>query len=180
MSQSLVELTFTLAAHYHRGFPLTAAVERMARNYLAQEVHDPVLRDKLTPHYALGCKRPSFHNEYLATFNRDNVALETTPIERITESGIVHRETATEHPIDVLVLATGFKVFDPGNMPAYPVSGREGLDLQTSGTRTATRPTRASASRASRTTSRCSAPTATTARPTSTSSRPRRATSCAA
>ncbi len=30
----------------------------------------------------------------------------------------------------MLVLATGFKVFDAGNMPAYPVSGREGLDLQ--------------------------------------------------
>jgi cation diffusion facilitator CzcD-associated flavoprotein CzcO len=130
VSQSLVEVTFTLAAHYHRGFPLTSAVERMARNYLAQEVHDPVLRDKLTPRYAVGCKRPTFHNEYLATFNRDDVALETTPIERIAESGIV-TENGTEHPIDVLVLATGFKVFDAGNMPAYPVSGREGLDLQT-------------------------------------------------
>ena len=39
-------------------------------------------------------------------------------------------EDGTEHPIDVLVLATGFKVFDAGNMPAYPVSGRQGIDLQ--------------------------------------------------
>ncbi len=129
LTQALVEMTFPLAVHYHRGYPLTAAIERMARNYLAKEVPDPVLRDKLTPRYALGCKRPSFHNEYLATFNRDDVALETTPIERITEGGVV-TENGTEHPIDVLVLATGFKVFDAGNMPAYPVSGRQGIDLQ--------------------------------------------------
>ena len=38
-------------------------------------------------------------------------------------------EDGSEHPIDVLVLATGFKVFDPGNMPAFPVTGRDGLDL---------------------------------------------------
>ena len=129
LSQTLVELTFTVAAHYHRGFPLTSAVEGRARKYLEQEVHNPVLRDKLTPRYALGCKRPTFHNTYLSTFNRDDVTLETTPIERITESGVVTQD-GTEHEIDVLVLATGFKVFDPGNMPAYPVRGRGGLDLQ--------------------------------------------------
>jgi cation diffusion facilitator CzcD-associated flavoprotein CzcO len=129
LTQALVEVTFPLAVHYHRGYPLTAAIERMARNYLAKEVHDPVVRDKLTPRYALGCKRPSFHNEYLATFNRDDVELETTPIERITESGVV-TEDGSEHPIDVLVLATGFKVFERGNMPAYPVCGRQGIDLQ--------------------------------------------------
>jgi cation diffusion facilitator CzcD-associated flavoprotein CzcO len=39
-------------------------------------------------------------------------------------------EDGSEHPIDVLVLATGFKVFERGNMPAYPVCGREGIDLQ--------------------------------------------------
>jgi cation diffusion facilitator CzcD-associated flavoprotein CzcO len=129
LTQALVEVTFPLAVHYHRGYPLTAAIERMARNYLAKEVHDPLVRDKLTPRYALGCKRPSFHNEYLATFNRDDVELETTPIERITESGVV-TEDGSEHPIDVLVLATGFKVFERGNMPAYPVCGRQGIDLQ--------------------------------------------------
>ncbi len=44
--------------------------------------------------YGLGCKRPSFHNEYLSTFNRPNVLLETDPIERITATGIRHREQA--------------------------------------------------------------------------------------
>jgi cyclohexanone monooxygenase len=129
LSQTLVEVTFPLAVHYHRGYPFTALGERVARNYLEQEVPDPVLRDKLTPRYALGCKRPSFHNEYLSTFNRDDVLLETTPIERITAEAVV-TAAGEEHALDVLVLATGFKVFDPGNLPAYPVTGRGGRDLQ--------------------------------------------------
>ncbi len=128
VSQSLVELTFPLAAHYHRGYPLTRIIEKLAMKYLADEVDDPETRDKLTPRYALGCKRPSFHNEYLRTFNRDDVALETTPIQRITATGVVTTD-GVEHPVDVLVTATGFKVFDPGNMPAYPVAGRGGADL---------------------------------------------------
>src|SRR5262249_10379967 len=77
-SQTLVELTFPIAAHYHRTLPVARMVEKQARAYLAQEVRDPVVRDKLTPRYPLGCKRPGFHNEYLATFNRDNVHLETS------------------------------------------------------------------------------------------------------
>ena len=129
LAQTLVELTFPLAAHYHRGYPITSATEKLAKRYLEQQVHDPVLRDKLTPRYALGCKRPSFHNEYLSSFNRDDVTLETTPIKRINAHSITTTD-GTEHPVDVLVLATGFKVFDPGNLPPYPVKGRGGADLE--------------------------------------------------
>ena len=84
---------------------------------MRKQVDDRELADRLTPRYPLGCKRPSFHNTYLATFNRPNVTLETTPIEGIT-------------PGDVLVLATGFRVFDRGNFPKYPVTGRGGRDLE--------------------------------------------------
>ena len=85
LSQSLVELDVPAR---RRTTTAACPLARLGRAQApaptcAQEVHDPVLRDKLTPRYALGCKRPSFHNEYLATFNRDNVDLETTPIERI-------------------------------------------------------------------------------------------------
>jgi cation diffusion facilitator CzcD-associated flavoprotein CzcO len=129
VSQTFVEMAFPLAAHYHRTLPLASMFESSARSYLRKQVYDPEVRDKLTPRYALGCKRPSFHNEYLATFNRSNVMLETDPIARITTDGI-ETETGTAHDVDVLVLATGFKVFDPGNVPKYPVTGREGVDLE--------------------------------------------------
>jgi cation diffusion facilitator CzcD-associated flavoprotein CzcO len=128
-SQSLVELSFPIAAHYHRTLPVAGLVEKQARAFLEAEVKDPVIREKLTPRYPLGCKRPSFHNEYLATFNRPDVHLETTPIERITSDAVVTTDGALRE-IDALILATGFKVFDSGNMPAYPVTGAGGADLE--------------------------------------------------
>jgi cyclohexanone monooxygenase len=129
LSQALVELMFPIAAHYHRRLPIATLFESQARKYLHDQVRDPGLAAKLTPKYAMGCKRPSFHNDYLATFNRDNVTLVTEPIDRITAGGVV-TEDGTEHEVDVLVLATGFKVFDPGNFPKYPVAGRGGVDLE--------------------------------------------------
>ncbi|UJA22048.1 NAD(P)/FAD-dependent oxidoreductase [Thermoleophilia bacterium SCSIO 60948] len=128
-SQAFVEVTFPFAAHFHATVPLASVFERFARRYVRKQVDDPALVEKLTPRYAIGCKRPSFHNSYLATFNRPDVALETTPIERITPRGVVCAD-GTEHPVDVLVLATGFKVFDRGNFPKYPVAGRGGEDLE--------------------------------------------------
>ena len=92
-----------------------------ARAYLRQQVDDPVVRDKLTPRYAVGCKRPGFHNTYLSTFNRDNVELVTEPIDKITGSGVATADGDT-HEVDVLILATGFKVMDV-DVLTYPVTG---------------------------------------------------------
>lgn len=115
LSQAYVEVTFPLAAQYHSVLPLSGGAERMGLSYLRREVRDPVLREKLTPRYAVGCKRPAFHNSYLSTFNRDNVDLVTEPIDRITPTGVCTTGTSGEgvaHDVDVLVLATGFKVMD--------------------------------------------------------------------
>ena len=87
-----------------------------------------MVRDKLTPRYDLGCKRPSFSNEYLATFNRDNVSLETASIVEIGPTA-VRTQDGGDHPLDVLILATGFKVFEAGNAPPFPVHGRGELEL---------------------------------------------------
>lgn len=127
-SQTFVELTFPLAAHFHGKLPLSTHGERSGRAYLRRAVRDPRVRAKLTPQYALGCKRPSFSNTYLQAFNRDNVLLETAPIEAITPSG-VRCVGGSVHPAEVLILATGFKVFEKGNMPPFPVRGAAGADL---------------------------------------------------
>ncbi|HET7052343.1 MAG TPA: NAD(P)/FAD-dependent oxidoreductase [Solirubrobacterales bacterium] len=127
LSQAYVELIFPIAAHYPRPLRLASIGERQALKGLRSQVRDPVVREKLTPSYGLGCKRVSFSNEYLPTFNRDNVYLETSPIERFTAGSV--RTAEAEHEIDVLILATGFKVFEQGNFPPYPVAGRGGVDL---------------------------------------------------
>ncbi|MFE9788508.1 flavin-containing monooxygenase [Nocardia salmonicida] len=130
VSQTYVEFTFPLAAHYHSSLPTAAIGERAGLAHLRRQVKDPAVRAALTPKYALGCKRPSFSNDYLSTFNRSNVTLETDPISEITATGVRTAEGA-EHPADVLILATGFKVMESGNMPTYDLRGVDGRDLET-------------------------------------------------
>ncbi|MGW0158607.1 flavin-containing monooxygenase [Mycobacterium sp. NPDC003323] len=125
LSQTYVEVTFPLTAQYHCVFPLSGSARRLGLNYLRREVADPELRERLTPRYAVGCKRPAFHNGYLSTFNRDNVHLITEPIDHIEPAGVVTADGVT-HQIDVLVLATGFKVMDvdSGTFPLIGLGGQ--------------------------------------------------------
>ena len=82
------------------------------------------------------CKRPCFHDDYLPTFNRENVTLVDTDgqgVERLTASGVV--ANGKEHPIDCLVLATGFRspfagAGDPAAKSNIAVEGRDGKTLQ--------------------------------------------------
>ena len=134
----LSDFIFTAGVVYHTRLPfLVRGIEQVCRRHLANQVKDRELREKLTPAYAFGCKRPSFSNTYLSTFNRDDVDLVTDPIARITEHGIV-TETPdprtgelreTEHAVDTLVLATGFNILQLGAMPAFPVVGLGGVEL---------------------------------------------------
>lgn len=95
------------------------------------QVRDRELRRQLTPDYDFGCKRPAVSNRYLRTFTRDHVDLVTDPIDRITATG-VRTADGRERPVDVLILATGFRLAtDPENFRRTPVRGRDGFDLAT-------------------------------------------------
>lgn len=132
LSQAYVEFTFPLAAQYFTVNPLAQRMDAEERAYLRKQVADPAVRDKLTPRYAVGCKRPGFHNTYLSTFNRENVDLVTEPIDKITGSGVATAD-GNLHEVDVLILATGFKVFsaldDNPSAPTFPVTGPGGRSL---------------------------------------------------
>ena len=74
-------------------------------------VHDPAAAEALKPWFSLYCKRPCFHDEYLQSFNRDNVHLVDTAgrgVERITPAGVI--VAGVEYPLDCLIFATGFEV----------------------------------------------------------------------
>jgi len=95
------------------------------------QIRDPEVRRRLIPNYEIGCKRPSVSNTYLRTFNRPNVRLISEAIERITSNG-VRTTDGSERRVDVLVLATGFRMAtDPENYRENPVRGRDGFDLAT-------------------------------------------------
>ena len=67
-----------MVVHYERMPFVVRAVERSNRRFVGASVRDPELREKLTPDYDFGCKRPSVSNTYLAAFNRSNVSLSPT------------------------------------------------------------------------------------------------------
>jgi cyclohexanone monooxygenase len=74
-------------------------------------VTDKATAEALKPWYGVLCKRPTFHDQYLQTFNRPNVTLVDTQgagVERITERGIV--ANGTEYPLDCIIYSTGFDV----------------------------------------------------------------------
>jgi cation diffusion facilitator CzcD-associated flavoprotein CzcO len=122
-------VAFRIGGIYARqlGF-IRRATERYARAHIRRQVRDPALQRALTPAYGFGCKRPVISNDYLATFNRPNVSLVCDTIERITPEGI-RTADGKLHEVDVIVLATGFKVFELGNAPPYPIHGVGGVEL---------------------------------------------------
>lgn len=127
LSQAFVEFTFPLAANYFTINPFARNMDEAGRAYLRAQVRDPDLREKLTPRYAVGCKRPGFHNTYLSTFNRDNVDLITEPIARITRTGVTTAD-GESHGVDVLILATGFVMMD-ADAATYTITGPDGQSL---------------------------------------------------
>jgi cation diffusion facilitator CzcD-associated flavoprotein CzcO len=128
VNTALLEALMVFAVlRYRRMSFLNRGAALAARRHLRKQVPDPELRRKLTPDYSFGCKRPTFSNDYYPTFTRPDVTLETTPIERITPTGIVTADGG-ETQVDVLVLATGYDMWQQ-NFPAIPVVGRDGKDL---------------------------------------------------
>lgn len=94
-------------------------------------VTDPATAEALKPWYGYFCKRPCFHDDYLQSFNRDNVTLVDTRgkgVERITSDGVV--VAGKEHSIDCLIFATGFEVgTDYSRRTGFEIVGRDGVTI---------------------------------------------------
>lgn len=86
-------------------------IKRLAEKHLEKSVKAADLRQKLTPGYTIGCKRRVVSDDYLSTFNKPNVHLVTSPINRV-ESGGIRDDQGHLHEADVIIEATGFKPFD--------------------------------------------------------------------
>ena len=102
-------------------------------------VEDPETAAALKPYYPYGCKRPTFHDEYLPAFNLPHVHLvDTAPVgvNKINERGVVH--DGKEYPLDVLIYATGFQWMATSSFNM--ITGRGGKTLkekwETEGTKT--------------------------------------------
>ncbi|MYH14494.1 MAG: NAD(P)/FAD-dependent oxidoreductase [Gammaproteobacteria bacterium] len=105
-------------------------VADFVRGKIREIVRDPATADKLMPDHYVATKRPVLDNGYFEAYNRENVTLvdlREDPIERITPSGVC---TATGvHPLDMLVLATGFDAISGTFLRLNP-KGRAGMSLK--------------------------------------------------
>ena len=82
------------------------------RSLVDETVKDPKVAEKLKAYYNQFCKRPTFNDHYLGTFNRENVELvdvsSTRGVEEITERGIV--ANGQEYEVDCIIYASGFEI----------------------------------------------------------------------
>lgn len=102
--------------------PARKAAEANIRKAIA----DPELRAKVTPQFAIGCKRILRSNTYYPALAADNTELVTDRIVKITGDAVVTAD-GVERPVDVLVVATGFWTTE---LPvAEHVTGRAGRTL---------------------------------------------------
>ncbi|UGT56106.1 flavin-containing monooxygenase [Nocardia asteroides] len=110
------------------------AANETAREFWEEKVRaviaDPRVADLLIPRdHPIGTKRICTDTNYYQTYNRDNVELvdlRATPISRIDADGV--HTTDTHHPIDTLVLATGFDAMT-GSVSKMNIVGRGGQTL---------------------------------------------------
>jgi cation diffusion facilitator CzcD-associated flavoprotein CzcO len=101
-------------------------VEKLARKHIADQVGDPELRRRVTPDYAIGCKRILPSNKWYPALGAGNVELVTDGIAEVRPEGYVTAD-GTLHEVDTLIFATGFYVTD---IPlANIVTGRDGRRL---------------------------------------------------
>ena len=132
---ALVGLRDALNANFVQGFanavvdaesPALTRLQELGRANLEEHVADPDLREKLRPHYRAGCKRLIISPNFYDAIQRPNARLVTERIDRV-EAGGVRTVDGLLHELDVLALATGFRV-DRFLRP-IEVVGRDGVRL---------------------------------------------------
>ncbi len=102
------------------------------RGRVDDTVADSGTAEALKPWYRQFCKRPTFNDEYLDTFNRDNVELidvsDSKGVERITENGVV--ANGVEYEVDCIIYATGFEITTSAHRRVdFDTIGRGGKSL---------------------------------------------------
>ncbi len=105
-------------------------------NEIRGRVEETVARvpaaESLKPWYRQFCKRPTFNDEYLATFNRPNVELvdvsNSKGVERITHNAVIANGVVYE--VDCIIYATGFEIMTSAHRRVdFDTIGRGGISL---------------------------------------------------
>ncbi len=84
----------------------------LALRHLRRQVPDPALRETLTPHFTLGCKRLLLSNTYYPAVQQPNVEVVGHGLEEVSADG-VRGADGVWRKVDTIVFGTGFRVTDP-------------------------------------------------------------------
>ncbi|WP_293368433.1 NAD(P)/FAD-dependent oxidoreductase [Nevskia sp.] len=106
--------------------PATAIFRNAAKFLMNWQVKDPAMRARLTPDYAIGCKRVLLSNEWLPALTASNVDLVTDGIREITPDGIIAND-GTLRAVDTIIYGTGFEA--TGFLAPMTITGRAGQTL---------------------------------------------------
>jgi cation diffusion facilitator CzcD-associated flavoprotein CzcO len=89
--------------------PELAEIQAIVERNLEDSIRDPDLRGKLRPNYRAACKRMVFSAHYYDAVQQPNVEVAVGAIARVEASG-VRMIDGSFHELDVIALATGFRV----------------------------------------------------------------------
>jgi cation diffusion facilitator CzcD-associated flavoprotein CzcO len=117
----------TVFRGFRRGSLTARLLTSKLRTFMERQLPDPVLRAKLIPDYPVGCKRIMVTSDFLPTFRRGNVTLDTDPIAWVTSNAIVTRG-GREHRVDAIIYGTGFEATQ--FLAPIRVVGRNGAALE--------------------------------------------------
>lgn len=107
--------------------PELEEIQTICERNLEESVRDPILREKLRPDYRAACKRMVFSAHYYDAVQRPNVDVAPGAILRIEANGIRMKD-GSFHELDVIALATGFKVDQFVRPMAVEGQGGQSLD----------------------------------------------------
>lgn len=84
-----------------------------------------LLKEKMIPDFAVGCRRPTPGNGYLEALSKPNVRVVTDDIHKIVPEGIA-LATGEVLKVDTFICATGF---DISFSPRFSLVGKNGAKL---------------------------------------------------
>ncbi|KAL6355855.1 hypothetical protein LRP88_09438 [Fusarium phalaenopsidis] len=112
---------------YYKGSEMQKKAFEANRELMRQRLkgHEEIC-ERLIPNFEVGCRRVSPGHGYLEALIEPNSTAVFDGIKCINQSGILDNN-GVQHDVDVIVCATGF---DVSHRPAFPVLGRDGVDLR--------------------------------------------------
>lgn len=124
-----------MVGYAFRDMFIDQSVNAEVTDFFREKIHtfldDDALANKFKTHdFPFGTKRPTVGTNFFETFLRDNVSLvdvKASPIERITENGVV--VDGQEYELDVLILASGFDAVT-GAFTTIDLRGEDGQSLR--------------------------------------------------